>query len=584
VTFSGPVFGPLGILPLVTRTASRPDGRSDRLELRRDSVAGAARLSSVVAFCLLLAPTSCSQPGPLEDRAQDRRVDTLAEAPRAHSSPEPEPSSPPEDPVEAVPVPPADGALIAPIVNAAPVFARPEKGGERIGYLRIGARVARSEEPVSLKDCSGGWYAVRPVGFACAGDDLSTSLEHPLARAIGVEPDRSKPMPYSYAFTRAASPNYLKVPSSEEQFQYEERLARHLADWKKLGAGWEAPAVGANDVPLGADGLPLGPALQPAPAVAVGARFGGDGTDQIPWWLDGDRQIDNIATFGTPRSAVFSDHVQRHAGVSLIGSFVTGAGAQRRRFAITTDARLLPADKLELETGSAFHGASLRELGLPAAFTRREGVRYWSVSGSQLVRGDRLGQRELVPLSGKVQTLGEERLVETRDGRWLKSSDLKIAAKPRKLPRFAEQGLRWIDVSINHQTLVLWEGEQPVYLTLVSTGKDGLGDPETTMSTPLGTFTIQQKHITHTMDSREADTEFELRDVPWVMYFKGGYALHGAYWHDDFGRPRSHGCVNLAPIDARYVFEWSLPDVPEHWHGVYSGQTFGGGTVVRIRQ
>jgi hypothetical protein len=86
------------------------------------------------------------------------------------------------------------------------------------------------------------------------------------------------------------------------------------------------------------------------------------------------------------------------------------------------------------------------------------------------------------------------------------------------------------------------------------------------------------------MDSREADTEFELRDVPWVMYFKGGYALHGAYWHDDFGRPRSHGCVNLAPIDARYVFEWSLPDVPQHWHGAYAGQTFGAGTVVRIRE
>jgi L,D-transpeptidase-like protein len=244
----------------------------------------------------------------------------------------------------------------------------------------------------------------------------------------------------------------------------------------------------------------------------------------------------------------------------------------------------LPADKLAREVGSAFHGASLRELGLPAAFIRRDGVRDWRVQGSALVRGEPLGYRELVPLSGQVREVEGERMVETRDGRWLRSRDLKIAIKPRQLPRFAEQGQRWIDVSINHQLLVLWEGEQPVYATLVSSGKDGLGDPETTMSTPLGTFTIQQKHLTHTMSSREADTEFELRDVPWVMYFKGGYALHGAYWHDDFGRPRSHGCVNLSPIDARYVFEWSLPDVPAHWHGAYSGQTFGGGTIVRIRE
>ncbi len=55
------------------------------------------------------------------------------------------------------------------------------------------------------------------------------------------------------------------------------------------------------------------------------------------------------------------------------------------------------------------------------------------------------------------------------------------------------------------------------------------------------------------------------------MYFKGGYALHGAYWHDDFGRSRSHGCVNLAPIDARYVFFWASPSVPEHWHAAYAG-------------
>ena len=137
-------------------------------------------------------------------------------------------------------------------------------------------------------------------------------------------------------------------------------------------------------------------------------------------------------------------------------------------------------------------------------------------------------------------------------------------------------------MSITNQLLVLWEGSQPVYATLVSTGKDGLGDPERTQSTPRGTFRIQQKHVTTTMDSNTADGEFELRDVPWVMYFKGGYALHGAYWHDDFGSKRSHGCVNLAPIDARHVFEWTLPHVPEHWHGAYASDSFGRGTLIRI--
>jgi lipoprotein-anchoring transpeptidase ErfK/SrfK len=102
------------------------------------------------------------------------------------------------------------------------------------------------------------------------------------------------------------------------------------------------------------------------------------------------------------------------------------------------------------------------------------------------------------------------------------------------------------------------------------------------LSTPQGIFRIFQKHVTTTMDSDVADHEFELRDVPWVMYFKGGYALHGAYWHDAFGRPRSHGCVNLAPIDARYVFFWTSPSVPEHWQATYAGDASEPGTLVNI--
>jgi hypothetical protein len=190
--------------------------------------------------------------------------------------------------------------------------------------------------------------------------------------------------------------------------------------------------------------------------------------------------------------------------------------------------------------------------------------------------------REFVALSGRVQRIGGVRMVQARDGRWLRSGDLKTAVKPRDLPWFASKKRRWLQVSLLSQTLVLWEGATPIYATLVSTGRDGAGDPKTTMSTPQGTYRIYQKHVTTTMDSNVADSEFELRDVPWVMYFKGGYALHAAYWHDDFGRPRSHGCINMAPIDARYVFNWTAPDVPEHWHGANAGETLDRGTIVHI--
>jgi len=119
-------------------------------------------------------------------------------------------------------------------------------------------------------------------------------------------------------------------------------------------------------------------------------------------------------------------------------------------------------------------------------------------------------------------------------------------------------------------------------VTTVSTGRDGLGDPKTTYSTVRGTFRIRDKHVTTTMDSHEVGSQFELRDVPWVQYFKGGYALHAAYWHDDFGKPRSHGCVNMAPIDARWFFFWTTPGLPDGWHAVYSATDTGEGTIVYI--
>ena len=61
------------------------------------------------------------------------------------------------------------------------------------------------------------------------------------------------------------------------------------------------------------------------------------------------------------------------------------------------------------------------------------------------------------------------------------------------------------------------------------------------------------------------------------------YALHAAYWHDQFGEPMSGGCVNLSVADARWLFEWTAPAVPAGWHGVRSGGRRGAGTWVRVR-
>ena len=107
-----------------------------------------------------------------------------------------------------------------------------------------------------------------------------------------------------------------------------------------------------------------------------------------------------------------------------------------------------------------------------------------------------------------------------------------------------------------------------------------MGDPEETDATVRGTFMIHSKAVSSTMDGDEDKSDsFNLRDVPFVQYFHKGYALHGTYWHDEFGKIRSHGCVNLTPVDAAWLFEWTDPVVPPTWHSALNKER---GTAVYI--
>ena len=480
-----------------------------------------------------------------------------------------------------VPVPPADGPQLVPVSLITPIYDVPSKDGTAIGYLRLGEKVARSEEPVSQAGCTGGWYAIRPVGFVCQDHNATLRLDHPLVRAFSHGPDREKPLPYKYGFVRAIAPNYLRVPDKAEQFKFEMRLDRHLRNFKRLGEKWDEYSAGANDVPLSPSGAAIGEVPNDYTPPSYNERYGGHGDDSTPWWLKGERRVANFSSFKAPGYAVVAGRIKRHAGVAFVDTFVADEKAGNRRFVVAVDGRLIPADKIKADGASTFHGEELSDVSLPVAFPWREGTSLFSERGE---RRAKVPLRKMIPLTGKVMVRAGVRFVETKSGDWLRSMDLKVAPAPSSLPWFAKGDTRWIDISILSQTLVLYQGAKPIYATLVSTGRDGLGDPNKTLSTPTGTFRIYQKHVTTTMDSDAADSEFELRDVPWVMYFKGGYALHAAYWHDDFGRLRSHGCVNLSPIDARYVFDFVSPDTPEHWHASYAGDSLGSGTLVHIHE
>jgi lipoprotein-anchoring transpeptidase ErfK/SrfK len=477
-------------------------------------------------------------------------------------------------------LPKPDGPRLGAIALVAPIHQKADRRSPKLGYLRAGATVVRAEKPTAFDDCRGGYYRVLPAGYVCADGDASTDLKHPIIRALTRRPDLSKPMPYPYAFVRAIAPNYYRAPSKKEQFQYEMSLKEHLRSYKRLKKKWDAVSVGANDVPLDQQGNAVGkPPAEPAERVD-NELFGGDGNDQIPWFFKGGRKIPNISGFRAPDYAIITNRVARHAGLAFIGTFV---GENDRRFAITTDARLVPTSKVKPAFGSTFHGVDMAKgWELPLAFVKRSDASKYSIQDLTPEKTADLPFHTAVQLTGRSKRVGDVRFVEAKDGSWIKDDDLAIAVKASELPSWAAKTKRWIDISLLGQTLVLYEGTKPVYATAISTGRDGLGDPKKTHSTVRGTFRIREKHVTTTMDAHEVDNKFELRDVPWVQYFEGGYAIHAAPWHDEYGRPRSHGCVNLSPIDARRVFMFTDPPLPTDWHGVHANEATGQGTVVHI--
>jgi LysM repeat protein len=111
-------------------------------------------------------------------------------------------------------------------------------------------------------------------------------------------------------------------------------------------------------------------------------------------------------------------------------------------------------------------------------------------------------------------------------------------------------GERWIDVNITNQTITAYEGQTPVYSAVVSTGI-------WKYPTVVGTYNIYVKYRSAGMSGGTGADYYNLPNVPYVMYFYRGYGIHGTYWHNNFGTPMSHGCVNLRTTDAEWFFNWA---------------------------
>jgi hypothetical protein len=115
---------------------------------------------------------------------------------------------------------------------------------------------------------------------------------------------------------------------------------------------------------------------------------------------------------------------------------------------------------------------------------------------------------------------------------------------------------KWVEVNLSTQTLRAWEGSNMVMEFPISSGR--------WFATPTGTFNIWYKTRYQSMKggSQELGTYYNLPNVPHNMFFYKGYALHGAYWHNNFGHPMSHGCVNEPLAQAAQIFDWAGPNLP----------------------
>ncbi len=437
---------------------------------------------------------------------------------------------------------PIAAAKVASIAMRTWIYNEPDDESTRLGYLRAGAVLERSGASVGTRGCAGGWYRIRPRGHVCVGKGATLDLDNPVVLTAFRGPRRGNPSPYRYVISRQPPPHlYFRLASEKQQTHAEgKRRARSMA----LFSAKQLDALGPPD---------------PIPEFL---RSGG--------------------VLPKPYGATKSLHYQAHRGraneESAFGLIATFEWTERR-FGLTTELDLIPLDRTRLANPSKLAGIEVKGAGIPAFVVHHEVGRYRPDSTGRLRQRGTVSYRSGWVLTGRNN--GSPRgLLETTTGIWLPFAGLRIARLREDPAGFSREGRKWIDVSIRQQLLVAYEGTRPVYATLVSTGRGGMDDPQETHATIRGTFMIHAKHLTGTMDGDEAtDEAYDLRDVPYIQYFHQGYALHGAYWHDKFGRLRSHGCINLPPAAAAWLFEWTEPQVPEKWHAALNPNA---GTLVYI--
>lgn len=462
----------------------------------------------------------------------------------------------------------------------------------KLGYVRNGGKIAVKDKPVAGKSCSAGWYELVSGGWVC-GNLGTTELTHPQVKFAVKQPDLGEVLPYPYARNaKNGTPLYRSVPSRDQMHKYEPYLAEAKAKRAKEAKERDEKAREAEASEKKDDGadtraasLAADPALSDQdggapPAADAGAETG-------PWWQRDDAK-DKLHEITLDKLKEDSDDILAQR---LVTGFYIAVDKtfswNGRTWYKSTKGLIAPADRFWLTAGAKFKGVELdgTTTKLPIAWVyggRKTAPSFEIDLDSKKTKPAKaIEVFTAIQLTGREEEIGGFRYSETKEGTWLKNINIRVT-RPGPKPPEVGPNERWVDVSLSEQTLVVFQGDRPVYATLISSGKKST-IKEKDHSTPSGQWRIREKHVTTTMDgdgSAAGDLPYSIEDVPYVLYFHKSYALHGAFWHRNFGVQMSHGCVNLAPLDAKWVFMNTDPPLPPGWHGAWASTERPGSLVV----
>ncbi len=175
----------------------------------------------------------------------------------------------------------------------------------------------------------------------------------------------------------------------------------------------------------------------------------------------------------------------------------------------------------------------------------------YGVSAAAIAQANRLWNYDFIYTGQVLKIPGTAAPAKPAQPTLLPPSAPKPTTAPANPPANAPVGGKWIDVNISKQTITAYDGQTPLKTVLVSTGVAA-------HPTVVGRFAIYSKYAAYTMSGGTPGVDYYyLPNVPWTMYFYSGYAIHGTYWHHNFGHPMSHGCVNLTIADAKWFYDWA---------------------------